>query len=267
MITDNTLNVAMLQFDIAWLDAEDNFKRIENLLLQHSFESTELLLLPETFSSGFAVEVADSGEDYNQSAPGPTLQWMIDKAKVLNLVIAGSVLTKTGSKKANRFFWVWPNGDYQYYDKKHLFTLAKEDMFITAGTIRKIIKIKNFRILPQVCYDLRFPIWNRNLGDYDLLVNVANWPEPRRDHWSSLLKARAIENLSFVIGVNRIGVDGKGNKHNGGTAAFAFDGKEIVAANDNQSCVMFCSLSKEPLKEYKEKLPFYKDADNFKILE
>ena len=139
-------------------------------------------------------------------------------------------------------------------------------MFITAGTDRKIFNIKDFRILPQVCYDLRFPIWNRNTGDYDLMVNVANWPAPRRDHWSSLLKARAIENLAYVIGVNRVGVDGKSNPHNGGTAAFSFEGKEIVAASDNESCVVFCSLSKEALQDYKNRLPFYKDADSFKIL-
>ena len=267
MSSENSLNVAMLQFDIAWLDAEENFRRIEKLLAQHSFENTDLLLLPETFSSGFAVEEAESGEAYNSEAPGPALQWMIDKSNALNLIIAGSVLVKTDVKKLNRFFWVWPNGDYQFYDKKHLFTPAKEELYITAGNERKIIKIKNFRILPQVCYDLRFPIWNRNIGDYDVMVNVANWPTPRRDHWSSLLKARAIENLAYVIGVNRIGTDGKGNAHNGGTATYSFEGKEIVSAKDNESCVVFSSLSKVLLQEYREKLPFYKDADNFKILE
>ena len=266
MNSEDTLNVAMLQFDIKWLDAEENFKRIGKLLDQHSFVNTDLLLLPETFSSGFAVEISESGENFSSKELGPSLQWMQNQAKNLNLIIAGSVLVKTESKKTNRFFWVWPNGEYQYYDKKHLFTLAKEEMYITAGTDRKIFNIKNFRILPQVCYDLRFPIWNRNTDDYDLMVNVANWPAPRRDHWNSLLKARAIENLAYVIGVNRIGIDGKNNSHNGGTAAFAFDGKEIVAASDNESCVVFCRLSKEALQDYKNRLPFYKDADSFKML-
>ena len=266
MNTDNTLCIALVQFDIAWLDADENFSRIENLLQKHSFESTELLLLPETFSSGFAVEVAESGENYSAKEPGPALSWMLEKSKDLNLVVAGSILVKTESKKANRFFWVWPNGDYEFYDKKHLFTLAKEETYITAGTERKIITIKNFKILPQVCYDLRFPLWNRNLGDYDVMVNVANWPTPRRDHWSSLLKARAIENQAYVIGVNRVGVDGKDNTYNGGTAVFAFDGKEITAAKDNTSEVIFTKLEKETLEAYRDKLPFYKDADSFTIL-
>ncbi len=267
MNTDNTLNIALLQFDIAWLDAEENFKRIESLLSTHSFDDVDLLLLPETFSSGFAVEIADSGEDYSETKPGPALSWMIRKAKSLDLVVAGSILVNTSLKKTNRFFWVWPNGEYQYYDKKHLFTPAKEDMYITAGTERKVFNIKNFRILPQVCYDLRFPVWNRNLSDYDLMVNVANWPTPRRDHWSSLLKARAIENQAYVIGVNRVGTDGKGNPYNGGTAAFGFDGKELTSATDDSSEIVFVKLEKEALENYRDKLPFYKDADSFQIVE
>ena len=266
MNTENTLNIALMQFDIAWLDAEENFKRIEKLLFKHPFNEVDLLLLPETFSSGFAVEIADSGEDYSETKPSSALSWMISKSKDLNLVIAGSILVNTGLKKANRFFWIWPNGDYQYYDKKHLFTPAKEEKYITAGSERKIIQIKNFNILPQVCYDLRFPLWNRNLGDYDVMVNVANWPTPRRDHWSSLLKARAIENQAYVIGVNRVGIDGKGNPYNGGTAAFGFDGKEIVSADDDTSEIVFTKLDKESLDNYRDKLPFYKDADAFKIL-
>lgn len=266
MNIDNTLNLALVQFDIAWLNAEENFKRIEDLLSQHSFDDIDLLCLPETFSSGFAVEIAESGEDFSEALPGQALSWMIATAKNLNVVIAASILVNTSAKKANRFFWVWPNGEYQFYDKKHLFTPAKEDMFITAGTERKIIHLKNFRILPQVCYDLRFPVWNRNMGDYDLMVNVANWPTPRRDHWTSLLKARAIENQAYVIGVNRVGIDGKDNPYNGGSAAFGYDGTELASATDDESEIVFVTLEKESLNAYRSKLPFYKDADTFEIL-
>jgi len=221
MNTDNVLNLALVQYDIAWLNANKNFERIDALLKTQSFENTDAIILPETFSSGFAVEIEESGERYSDKEYGPALNWMLAKAKALNVIMAGSILVKTSDKKANRFFWVWPDGKFEYYDKKHLFNPAHENRYVTAGSERKIIQIKNFTLLPQVCYDLRFPVWNRNLGDYDVMVNVANWPVPRRDHWSSLLKARAIENLSYVIGVNRVGVDGKDNLYNGGTAAFA----------------------------------------------
>ncbi len=211
-----TLKVAAVQYDIQWLDKEANFAALANII--RSFfsgnDAVDLLLLPETFSTGFCIddnavqETADGGAD---------LIWLKHIASEFNCVVAGTVFVEQGDKKVNRFYWARPDGSVEFYDKRHLFRLGNEQDFVAQGEIRKVFEINGIKILPQVCYDLRFPVWSRNRQDYDLMVNVANWPAARRHVWDTLLKARAMENQAFVVGVNRVGDDGLGVAHSGGT--------------------------------------------------
>jgi predicted amidohydrolase len=181
-------------------------------------------------------------------------------------VVAGSVLVKQGSKKANRFYWVWPDGTVKFYDKRHLFRLGNEQNHVVQGEKREIFVVNGIRVLPLVCYDLRFPVWVRNVQDYDVIVNVANWPAVRRNVWDTLLQARAMENQAFVVGVNRVGEDGKGTEHDGGTAIYDFLGQPIVQACNNKEQVIQATLDFDQLTAFKTKFPTYLDADEFEIL-
>jgi predicted amidohydrolase len=262
----STLKVAAVQYGIQWLDKKANFETLENILRQFFLNNkpVDLLLLPETFSTGFCLdktkvqESEDGGED---------LVWLQQMAKEFNCVVAGTVFVKQGEKKANRFYWVWPDGIVEYYDKRHLFRLGNEGDFVVQGLQRKIIEIKGIKILPQVCYDLRFPVFSRNRQDYDLMVNVANWPAERRYVWDTLLKARAMENQAYVIGVNRVGNDGRGTAHSGGTCFVDFVGESIGTVEDDQQQVIFAELDFSALNQFKENFPAYLDADEFDISE
>ena len=256
----STLNVALVQTDIQWCDRTTNLTRLSALLA--ACTDVDLILLPETFSTGFAISdhsirVDESGED--------VLAWMKAMSEKLDAVIAGSVLVHQGDKAANRFFWVWPNGEVKFYDKRHLFRLGNEGDFVVAGSNRTILTVKGVRILPLVCYDLRFPVWSRNCNDYDVIVNVANWPAARRHIWDTLLKARAMENQSFVLGVNRVGEDGNGVAHNGGTAGYDFVGEPLKVAPDNQTAICTLSLDLQALAQFKTAFPAFLDADVFTI--
>ena len=260
----STLTVAAIQYDIKWLDKATNFAVLENMIRnffsQHAV--VDLLLLPETFSTGFCLDDAnvkqpeDGGED---------LLWLKKISSKYNCVVAGTVFVKHTDKKANRFYWANPEGSVEFYDKRHLFRLGNEGDYVAQGKAREIFNIKGIRILPQVCYDLRFPVWSRNKQDYDLLVNVANWPAARRSVWDTLLKARAIENQAFVIGVNRVGNDGLGVAHSGGTCVVDFVGEPLLVAEDNCQQVISCELDFSALRQFKQDFPAYLDADEFEI--
>jgi len=260
----STLKIAAVQYDIQWLDKQANFEKLGKILHQYFLKNkpVDLLLLPETFSTGFCLDKTKVQEPEDG---GGDIVWLKQIAKQYNCVVAGSVFVKQGEKKANRFYWVWPNGSVEYYDKRHLFRLGKESDFVAQGLERKIIEIKGIKILPQVCYDLRFPVWSRNRQDYDLMINVANWPAVRRNVWDTLLKARAIENQAFVIGVNRIGNDGLGTSHSGGTCFVDFVGENLVVAEDNQQQVISAELDFSALEKYKKDFPVYLDSDEFDI--
>ncbi|BDF96124.1 MULTISPECIES: amidohydrolase [Pseudoalteromonas] len=255
----STLTLALIQTSLNWLDKDANLAHF-SAKIANVDNSVELILLPETFATGFAINL-DCAEPEN----GNVLAWMIASAKSANAVIAGSVLVKQGDKKANRFYWVWPNGNVQFYDKRHLFCLGKEGDFVSAGQQREVFELNGFRILPQVCYDLRFPVFQRNRNDYDVMVNVANWPAARRKVWDTLLMARAMENQCYVIGVNRIGDDGNGIAHNGGTAVYDFKGDTLAIAKDNGSQVVTVTLDKGPLELFKQSFPAHLDADGFSL--
>jgi omega-amidase len=260
----STLTIAAVQFDISWLDKQSNFDRLEQLFKDHFTDhaAADLLLLPETFSTGFCINRKDVQEPEDG---GSALHWLKKIAKQYNCVVAGTVLVSQNDKKVNRFYWVFADGRVEHYDKRHLFRLGKEQDFVEQGQHRKIINIRGIKILPLVCYDLRFPVWSRNRQDYDLMVNVANWPAPRRHIWDTLLKARAMENQSFVVGVNRIGPDGNDMPHSGGTTFINFDGENILSATDHQQQIITTQLDFSKLGKFKNQFPAFLDADKFDL--
>lgn len=256
----STLTIALLQSSLHWLDKKANLAMFEKQLVNIT-DQPDLIVLPETFATGFAVNL-DCGEPEN----GPVLSWLKTQAMHHNAVFAGSVLVTQGSKKANRFYWVQPNGAVSYYDKRHLFCLGNEGEFVVAGQTRKVFELNGFKILPQVCYDLRFPVFQRNNNDYDVMINIANWPAVRRNVWDTLLMARAMENLCYVVGVNRIGEDGNGIAHSGGTAIYDFKGEPLTNADDNQHALLTTTLNKALLDEFRAKFPVHLDADAFTLV-
>lgn len=255
----STLTIASIQTSLIWLDKAANLAAFDEKIADID-NAVDLILLPETFATGFAINL-----DCAESGNGKVLDWMVATAKSTNTVIAGSVLVKQGDKKANRFYWAWPNGEVKYYDKRHLFCLGKEGEFVKAGARREVFTLNGFRILPQVCYDLRFPIFQRSRNDYDMMINVANWPAARRKVWDTLLMARAMENQCYVIGVNRIGDDGNGVAHNGGTAVYDFKGDALAKAADDKVDILITTIDKEPLKQFKQSFPAHLDADGFSL--
>lgn len=256
----STLTIAAVQTDIAWLGKSTNLKALDDMLVK--MKNVDLVLLPETFATGFSIDV-EGCEEPDQG--GLVLSWLIEKARQLNSTIAGSVLVERGEKKVNRFYWVQPSGKVDFYDKRHLFRLGNEQEYVEQGKRRKVFEVNGIKVLPLVCYDLRFPVWCRNRQDYDLMINVANWPAVRRNVWDILLRARAMENQCYVVGVNRIGNDGNGVAHSGGTAVYDFVGQPIATAVDNTQQIIYAKLNFSDLSSFKTKFPAHLDADDFEI--
>ncbi|MEL0647461.1 amidohydrolase [Pseudoalteromonas agarivorans] len=255
----STLTLTLVQSALHWLDKDANLAMFDKKLAKIT-ANPDLILLPETFATGFAINL-DCAEPEN----GKVLTWLKAQANKHNAVIAGSVLVAQGDKKANRFYWVKPNDEVNYYDKRHLFRLGSEGDYVVAGQARKTFEINGFKLLPQVCYDLRFPVFQRNNNDYDVMINVANWPAVRRHIWDTLLMARAMENLCYVVAVNRVGDDGNGVAHNGGTAVYDFKGDTLAKAKDNTQELLTVTLEKAPLEDFKTAFPAYLDADPFTL--
>ena len=198
----NELNIIGIQSSIVWEKPEANLEYFDQQISKLP-STVDLVILPEMFTTGFSMNPISIAE----TMEGPTVKWMVITAKIYSMAIVGSVVIKENDQYFNRLFFVHPNGHIETYDKRHLFTLAKENDQYTSGNERLIVLYKGWRICPLICYDLRFPVWSRNTNEYDLLVYVANWPSIRIDAWDTLLKARAIENISYCIGVNRVGED------------------------------------------------------------
>ena len=248
------MNVTLIQTDLFWEDIDNNLKMFDEKIT--IIKDTNLIILPEMFTTGFSMNVNILSETMN----GKTIKWMLDWARVKNAVIAGSIIIKENNLFYNRFIWAEPNGGIKYYDKKHLFSMANEDQSYSPGNQKIIIEYLGWKICPLICYDLRFPIWNRNLEDYDIAIYVANWPEKRANHWKSLLMARAIENQCYVIAVNRIGIDGKGLNYNGDTSIIDPTGDIIFQKSNEESTYQYL-LKKEELQNIRKNLPFLKDRD------
>jgi len=247
------LNVSLIQADLVWENHKENLSNFDKLLTRLP-DDTDVIVLPEMFTTGFSMNSKKMAE----TMEGVTMLWMQSNAKRYDAAITGSVVIHENGKYFNRLLWVNPDGSYEKYDKKYLFSLATEDDHYGAGKDRLIFEYKDWKICPLICYDLRFPEWARNTIDYDLLIYVANWPKTRADHWSTLLKARAIENQCFVIGVNRVGEDGNGLIYSGNTSLYNYNGDKLEEEIGSE-CVVSAEISKMPMLKYRENLPFLKD--------
>lgn len=253
-----SLRLALIQFDITWENREANIAQVEKMLLHEA--NCDLILLPEMWSTGFSMQT----DEVSENEPGPALSWMIAYAQKLNSAIAGSVSVEDKGQYYNRLYFVHPDGRVDHYDKKHLFSYGKEDDHYTPGNERKVIDYKGWRIMPVICYDLRFPVWSRNNLNYDLMIIVANWPAPRIHHWDALLKARAIENQCYLAAVNRIGKDGNGLEYPGHSAVIDMNGISLISMDDKAG-VEKIAIEKDTLEHYREHYRFLQDRDAFQI--
>lgn len=254
------LKITIFQAYLFWENIQRN---LENLSERISAlrESTDLIILPEMFNSGFTTNVEKCAEPMG----GATMQWMYEMAQLYNCVVAGSLMIEEDGKYFNRFIWMTQDGTFVQYDKRHLFSLAKEDEVFTRGRKRVIVELKGWKICPMICYDLRFPVWSRNLGGaYDLLLYVASWPDTRSNHWRSLIAARAIENQAFVIGVNRVGHDGNEQYYSGNSMCISPSGDVVYFKPEYEDLYTFTIYPKD-LEETRTKLPFLGDSDHFTI--
>lgn len=254
------MKVTLLQTDIRWKDPAANRRRAEELI--GIAPQADLIVLPEMFTTGFCTDPAGAAEP----ADGETLTWMRSVASARNAAVAGSVAISQDDRYYNRFYFVKPDGSYADYDKRHLFSFAGEDQRYTAGQERVVVEHAGFRILLQVCYDLRFPVFSRNRGDYDLILYVANWPSVRISAWNTLLRARAIENQCYVAGVNRTGDDPALN-YNGSSALIDFLGETVVAATPDREEAVCGEADRKALEAFRGKFPALRDADSFTLLE
>ena len=252
------LIVTIFQQDLAWQDAPANRAQFGHLLTAAA--GSALALLPEMFATGFTMEPDACAEGMD----GPTAGWLREQAARHGCAIAGSLAIEEGGAFRNRFLFARPDGALEHYDKRHLFRMAGEHRSYVPGSERCVVCWQGWRLCPQVCYDLRFPVWSRNRGDYDALLYVANWPARRREHWRALLVARAIENQAWVIGVNRTGVDGKGIEYAGDSMVIDPWGRVEFDAG-SVACVHTATLSAAVLAECREKFPVHLDADAFRI--
>ncbi|NLR60114.1 amidohydrolase [Chitinophaga polysaccharea] len=261
------LKVTLIQSQLHWEDREANLRMFDEKINSIT-ERTEVVFLPEMFSTGFSMKSAQLAETMD----GTAVQWMKRKAAEKNIIITGSLIIEEQGEYLNRLIWMLPNGTYGTYDKRHLFGYAGENEHYTPGNKRLIAQVKGWKINLNICYDMRFPVWARNTiqadtneAAYDLLVYVANWPERRKTAWTTLLQARAIENQCFAIGVNRVGNDGNNIYHSGETSLIDPMG-EIIYRKSHDEDVFTYTLQRERLDEVRKNIPFLKDADAFTIL-
>lgn len=254
------LRISLVQADLVWQDKKANLKKFSELI-DGMKEETDVIILPEMFSTGFSMNSTELAE----AMWGPTMQWMSMTASSRNISVAGSLIIKEDSSIYNRFLWIKADGSCQYYDKRHLFAMAGEADHYSAGHSRIIVEEKQWRILPLICYDLRFPVWSRYKGDYDLMVYVANWPDRRSHDWKLLLQARAIENQCYVAGVNRIGTDHSGYHYTGDSMVIDPGWNRILYHNHKREEVFTIRLSHAHLTKVRGDLPFLKERDSFEL--
>ncbi len=254
------LRLTLVQHDTVWHDAAANRARIEALV--HGLRGkTDVVLLPETFTTGFSNAAVATAE----TMEGASVAWMRAQAKALDAAVTGSIQLRDHGGVHNRLVWATPDGAVRHYDKRHLFRMAREHEVYASGAARLIVEFRGWRICPLVCYDLRFPVFARNRGvEYDLLLFVANWPAARHAHWHTLLRARAIENQCGVAAVNRAGTDGNGHAYDGGSAVIDAMGVTVLEC-DRTPQVGTATLSLDLIRAYRERFPAHLDADRFVI--
>ncbi len=254
------LTISLVQYAPVWENAEANLEYLSDLLQDNT---SDLIVLPEMFTTGFTMNAAALAEPMY----GRTMKWMLALASEKKCTVTGSIIIKENEKFYNRLIWATPFGALRHYDKRYLFTYAKEHHAYTAGNKRTLMLCKGWSICPLICYDLRFPLWSRNFtfpnnNEYDILLYVASWPQVRSYHWSQLLKARAIENLAYVVGVNRVGRDGNALEYSGDSAIIDFKG-EVLETASQKSCILTSTFKKEDLYQYRKRFAFWEDAEGF----
>lgn len=254
------LNIALLQTDLVWENPHENRQRIAHTLTNLS-KNTDVALLPEMFTSGFTMNAQKVAEPMD----GITMQWLKNEAITRNVAIGGSLVIEQENQYFNRFVWVFPEGNYSFYDKRHLFSPEKEDITYSCGNQKTIFSFKGWKIALYICYDLRFPVWVRNTHAYDVAIFTANFPYQRISVWDTLLKARAIENMSYTIGINRVGVDKNRCVYNGHSAVYNSFGECISGELITDETIIYASLQAEKLKNHRENFPVLSQMDNFVI--
>ena len=260
------LKVTLIQTNLVWENIEANLEVFDEKLKKLK-NQTNIVVLPEMFTTGFSMDTTKCAE----TMEGKGVKWMQQKARELNLAVTGSLIIEENGHYFNRFIWADETGRLLHYDKKHLFTMGEEDQHFTAGSDRIIIHYKEWNICPLICYDLRFPVWSRNSltegkAAYDCLIYMANWPSARRNPWMKLLEARAIENQSYVVGVNRVGIDGTGKEYSGDSMTVDPKGEIISNIPTEEDYIQTLELSKSMLNEFREKFPILVDADRYKLI-
>jgi predicted amidohydrolase len=260
-VTEEILRILIIQSEISWKDTADNLQKFSSLI-QKSEQEVDLILLPEMFTTGFISTPEDVPEGMQERA----LEWLRQTAKSKNCRIAGSMIVSEDNTFYNQLVCAHPSSESDFYNKRHLFRMAGEDTQYSRGLQRTVSWIKGWRICWQICYDLRFPVWCRNQGDYDILVVVANWPANRGEVWNTLLRARAIENQCYVIGVNRIGEDGNRITYQGDSSVIDPKGNRINDPDKGEEKLIYAELRYSSLVEFRNKFPVMRDADKFMIL-
>ncbi len=255
----NRLTTTLVQTDIFWENKQENLRNLEKIF--STLPQTNLVVLPEMFSTGFSMDVKKNAESMN----GLVINWMKAMARQFCTTIVGSVMIEENKHIFNRMLFISPDGEVSFYDKRHLFRMGEENSHFTPGNKRTIVTYHGWRCNLMVCYDLRFPVWSRNKNDYDLLVYCANWPESRREVWLKLLLARAIENQCYVAAVNRVGKDGNGLNHTGDSVLIDPRGNIMVQATKNDACTISADLDYLKLEKFRSDFPVWMDTDNFEI--
>lgn len=262
---ESDLRVSIIQVDTIWRDAAAN-RKLHGELLRPLQGATDVIVLPETFTSGFG----DASLDQAEGMDGMSVAWLRELSAQVGATITGSLVIRDDEALVNRLLWAEPNGALSWYDKRHLFRMANEHLRYGEGRRRILTHCRDWRVLPLVCYDLRFPVWSRNRVaadgscEYDLAIYVANWPSPRRHAWRTLLRARAIENLACVVGVNRVGIDGEGHRYAGDSAILDPLGMPLIELGA-QAQVATVTLSAAQLRAHRERFPAHRDADGFRL--
>ncbi|RYF18596.1 MAG: nitrilase family protein [Flavobacteriales bacterium] len=255
------LKVTVFQAYLFWENIDKNLQNISLRLSGGVREKTDLIVLPEMFNTGFTMKTEELAEEMD----GKTMQWLAKTAESYDCVITGSLIIRENGNFYNRMIWMLPSGDYQFYDKHHLFTMGDEDKHFTAGQKPLIVKLKGWKIRLAICYDLRFPVWLRNKdAEYDILLLIASWPDKRSSHWRTLIHARSIENQSYVIAVNRVGHDGNQVYHSGHSMCIDPYGNTVYYKPEDEDLYTF-SINYPDLEKTRRQFPFLKDADNYTI--
>lgn len=256
------LSVALIQSDLVWENPIANRTSLEEKI-KGVTAKVDLIILPEMFTTGFTMNASENAE----TMEGETIQWMKGIATTLDVAVVGSIIIKENEHYFNRLLFIHPSEEIETYDKKHTFTLAKEHETYTAGQNNILIEFKGWRIRPLICYDLRFPVWARNTDNYDVLLYIASWPKPRINAWDSLLKARAIENMSYTIGVNRVGVDANNYEYSGNSVCYDTLGNCLAKSDKGEESILIVELDKEVQNNYRDKFRFLEDGDAFRFIE